>query len=175
MWLPCITELQLVSTIGSIATIMISEAIVGTSLSRPKIHRLPASVLGRRDPLAANQKAIAASVAVLGVLTIIAYMADKLIYRNNDQPAQEKQVQAAAPEIPEEVPDETLVTPDIAQLAPSSAVRQVQTIVITGQDEGIVGQMAKIPGRNAQIGEIESVSGIDNRTGPELLGIVNKY
>lgn len=151
---------------------MMSEAIVAAPLSRPKIHRLPALAAGGRDPLAANQKALALSVGALALLTVVAYTADKLAYRPAHEPVP---VAAEEPAIPEIAPSDALEPPDIAQLAPAAPAQQVQTIVIEGQDGGIVGQMAKIPDKNARIGDIESVSAQGGHTGAELLGIINRY
>ena len=49
------------------------------------------------------------------------------------------------------------------------------TIMLRGQSEGIVGQMARIPSGSVPIVEMRAASNIDNNTARELLSIVSKY
>jgi hypothetical protein len=50
-----------------------------------------------------------------------------------------------------------------------------KTIVLQGQNDAIIGQMARIPASNEQIVEIKSPQDVDNSAGRELLSILNKY
>jgi hypothetical protein len=62
----------------------------------------------------------------------------------------------------------------IAGLA-SFSEKEEKTILLKGQTESIVGQMAKIPVQNEQITEIKAITDIDNSAGHELLSIISKY
>lgn len=64
------------------------------------------------------------------------------------------------------------VAPVLAQITDDS---RGKTIILQGQNEAIIGQMARIPLENEQITEIKSASEVDNSAGRELLSIINKY
>lgn len=135
---------------------MYAKAIVEFPLSRPKIHRLPASLLPRRDTHGARQ--VIYGLGFLVALTFLAFATDRLAHRN-----------AAFPETGQE-------TPQTSEAPRSLTSRsQNQTIILTGEKEGIVGQLAKIPAQNQQMSEIKTISEVDNRAGRELLGIISKY
>ncbi len=50
-----------------------------------------------------------------------------------------------------------------------------QMIVLKGDSEAIIGQLAKIPAEHEHITEIKAVSEIDSNAGRELLSIISKY
>jgi hypothetical protein len=142
----------------TILSIMSGQNITA-SLTRPKIHRLPASARPKAAaialplPLANNLFFILPAVVLLAF--IIAGVAinkhkNPLLNANNEAP--------------------------IAQItAASDGISLGKTIIIRDSLGGIVGQMAKIPAETEQITEIKTASDIDNRAGRELLSIISKY
>lgn len=50
-----------------------------------------------------------------------------------------------------------------------------QTIHIKGNQQAIIGQLARIPSESGNISDIKTVSEVDNRAGRELLSIISKY
>lgn len=145
---------------------MYSEAMVSAPLSRPKIHRLPVTLLHDRRH-AKNRRAAIVTTAAIVSLTLLAYMADRLARSGAEPVAQEP----AIPDIyePKAMTD---AAPAKAALAPAASG---QSIVIRGEHGGIIGQLARIPTQNQQMTEIKTISEIDNRAGRELLGIIGRY
>jgi hypothetical protein len=143
---------------------MYAEAIVEAPLSRPKIHRVPVSVMDARKKQQSRRHALF-TAGFLTTITLLSYGTDRLVHSRSYE------------ELGIVVRHETEVQPvaaDNAELAPASE-KQSQTIVITGENDGIVGQLARIPAQNQQITEIKTISEVDNQAARELLGIISKY
>ncbi|MBY0406780.1 MAG: hypothetical protein K2Q01_03750, partial [Rickettsiales bacterium] len=88
-------------------------------------------------------------------------------------PEPEIQPQAVPQTLPQTL---ALNTAPVPPAAPGiTDASQGQTIVLQGQNEAIIGQMARIPMENEQITEIKPASDVDNGAGRELLSIINKY
>mgnify|MGYP006888296259 CR=1 FL=1 len=119
--------------------------------SRPKVHRLPA--LPKRKAAKSLPSTGLLLMALVGITALA--LNQQLQYG-----------QASAHVAPE------------ANAISASTVSDQKTdnsIVIQGQNNAIVGQMAKIPSQSQKISEIKTVSNVDNSGGRDLLSIINKY
>lgn len=135
---------------------MSHEAVLSAPLSRPKIHRPPSF-----SPKASKiPPSVTVILPILLAAIIAAVMVSKLINRYNSE-------------------ELALIVP-VTQMQPvmpavSDEVQPSGTIVIKGQEGTIVGQMAKVPVQSSKIGEIKTVSHVDNGGSRDLLSIVGKY
>jgi hypothetical protein len=127
--------------------------------TRPKVHRLPA--IAKPSQKLTFPQGVMTSAVVL----IIAGVGLTLSHKSID----ESIVKAPA------IPAEMQATPRTQEPDATPSRSNSSTIVIKDKNEGIVGQMAKIPSPNVQITEIQAVSNVDKGSGRELLSIVNKY
>ncbi len=140
---------------------MTSPALALNTPIRPKIYRLPAARPQKKAALLPKHAFFGAfclaatALVVMGTGSLLAHIA-------SDE-AENKVISDAAAAFPPPGKPQT------------RTVKQGQAIVITGNNGGIVGQMAKIPVQNEQIVEIKTVSGVDKRTGHDLLTIIGKY
>ena len=139
---------------------MNSEAVMSAPISRPKIHRLPgnaSSSARKRFPLkvpAFNRHSWALMILALVLVGVYMVSAERL--ENTAKNTLQAPISDAMAHVP--APDE-----------------QGDTIVLTGQKGTIVGQMAKIPAKNEQITEIETVSEVDKGDKQDLLSIVGQH
>jgi hypothetical protein len=138
---------------------MTSSSATMTLSTRPKIHRLPAMA---KPP---KKFTLPPGVMTAAIVLIIAGTGIGL----SRQSVEATTAKAAA------IPEEVKIAPEIKDPGANSPHTPSSTIVIKDKNEGIVGQMAKIPSPNVQITEIQAVSNVDKASGRELLSIVNKY
>ena len=167
-------------------------------MSRPKIHRLPSSVVRAPvrkapHPLVGYAPYIAGGAVVMALLAAIppqprlpeaasqheAALLPQIsvtpqeavtagVAKSNEKMAVSQQEQTVAP--PVQVQELALNTS-----AALVDTRRGDTIILQGQNEQIIGQMARIPMENEQITEIRPASDVDNGAGRELLSIISKY
>ena len=119
--------------------------------SRPKVHRLPA--LPKRKAAKSLPSTGLLLMALVGITALA--LNQQLQYG-----------QASAH-----------VAPEASAISASTVSDQKtdNSIVIQGQNNAIVGQLAKIPSQSQKISEIKTVSNVDNSGGRDLLSIINKY
>src|SRR5581483_9918244 len=70
---------------------------------------------------------------------------------------------------------EGILQPPVADAQAALPAEKPPTILLRGQSEAIIGQMAKIPAENEPVIETKAVSEVDNSAGRELLSIISKY
>jgi hypothetical protein len=70
---------------------------------------------------------------------------------------------------------EGILQPPVSDAQASIAAEKPPTILLRGQSEAIIGQMAKIPAENEPVIETRAISAVDNNAGRELLSIISKY
>jgi hypothetical protein len=159
---------------------MSAEAVVSISLSRPKIHRLPAATpthhtyihrfKGRVRSIISRRVLFMTSGALVSMVVLAVLLngfVSMLAYHINALP-QFASVSGANASLLQGFGD--------AMASPSaSSAKQGKTIIITSDNGSIVGQMAQIPDRMETPGNIKTMSDIDKNTGRELLSIVDKY
>jgi hypothetical protein len=161
-------------------------------VTRPKIHRLPASHARKRtvkSPFSRIQMLWGAAFLILltGGLVIFSHPVgiEKEVL---DTASMVPQISVTPPEA---VPQEKsllseaseMLSPPISDAQASTGVKGLpdslekigNTVIFHGNTDFIVGQMAKIPFENEQITEIKPVQNIDNEAGRELLSIISKY
>ncbi len=168
-------------------------------VTRPKVHRLPAAVARKPEPVLPKKifnsaPYVAGGLVVLGLLAAIPpqkheqAMAEKVskaavVPKISVKPESQE---AAAPETQKAQPEETKLAMVDARTAPVKALTpagndqmtdesQGKTIILQGKNEAIIGQMARIPAESEPITEIKSASDVDNSAGRDLLSIINKY
>ena len=145
------------------------------SASRPKIHRLPVSVVRKPSKVKASAQRLGLAVTVLMVMSIAAAIGVQCygVYQKSTPTV------AMLPQISVGVQDGGVDASLIgdAQAAGHGALvdKSNKIISLHGDSEYIIGQMAKIPAENEQITEIKAVNDIDNHAGRELLSIISKY
>jgi hypothetical protein len=141
------------------------EAVAPVLSSRPKIHRLPATVL--RSPEKPRLRSVLLKGGVMmAALTIVVVMLGWVVSLSSASRESFARVLAGSGGAP--VSDAMAST--LLSASPSDS-----TIVLADKSGTIVGRMAKIPAQNEHITEIKPVSEVDNRAGRELLSIINKY
>ncbi len=124
-------------------------------LSRPKIHRLPAA---SRRP-----------AAVLPPAVIIALLLATLVFGVSVNRAM------FGPSSANAVAETPAYMAETHAGLDAPAAEAADTIVIKGENQAIVGQLAKIPMQNQQITGITSVSNVDKGGNRDLLSIIGKY
>ena len=135
--------------------------------TRPKVHRLPASVVRPKPVLSIVTPQEEPKKAKIGWLLAALPMALALA-AGGWTLTRHKGLSGS---ITVGTPITTAVLPDAA----GDASGQKDTIILQGDADAIVGQLVKIPAENEHITEIKSVSEIDNNAGRELLSIISKY
>lgn len=174
-------------------------------VTRPKIHRMPAKVVRKPEPVLSKSLAsygphLVGGAVVLALLAAIPPQPKmteshekvsqaEMLPKISVTPRQDEAVAAPTETAPEakieakeEVKSTTLAmnNPHVVPAAPvvqapSAQVNGSKTIVLQDKNDSIIGQMARIPLENEQITEIKSASDVDNSAGRELLSIINKY
>jgi hypothetical protein len=142
---------------------MSHQAVVSASLSRPKIHRFPAAASRRSKWLLFVTPVFMRTGMMFAALAVVVIMLSRLISFSSTAHFSMESALSASP------------TPVSNAMAAPIEKQSGDTIVITGNTGTIVGQMAKIPAQNEQITEIKPVTEVDNRSGRDLLSIINKY
>ena len=157
-------------------------------VSRPKVHRLPASSarrsvnkLNKINYVVGAVTIIAVGVAFLPFNKQVSNYSDKSPLPVATLPPISIHSQDAAVEEPSILRDATNAlshTIGDAQAAVGTAApsKKASTIIsLHNNSDYIVGQMTKIPVENEQITEIRPANDIDNHAGRELLSIISKY
>ena len=67
------------------------------------------------------------------------------------------------------------ILPPVSDAQAAAPGEKLPTILLRGQSEAIIGQMARIPVENEPIIEMQAVSTVDNNAARELLSIISKY
>lgn len=70
---------------------------------------------------------------------------------------------------------EGILQPPVAGAQAAVSAEKAPTILLRGQSEAIIGQMAKIPAENEPVIEMRAASEVDNNASRELLSIISKY
>jgi hypothetical protein len=144
-----------------ISMAMNNKDIASRTVTRPKVHRLPAPVVHTKPmlslvssrPQVKKHSFAALTVGLMALVGIGGALA--MVGHKNAL-----------------VGSITIGTPVTTAVLASSP----DTIMLQGDDaDKIVGQLVKIPAENEHITEIKSVSEIDNNAGRELLSIISKY
>jgi hypothetical protein len=145
---------------------MNAQSIVSTTSSpKPKVFRLP--------PVAAapvkQPKSRSISLLYWGGLLLILALIWPVSYAFSSLSRNVPLGQAAHESL------EGILQPPVADAQASVPAEKPPTILLRGQSEAIIGQMAKIPAENEPIVETKAVSKVDNNAGRELLSIISKY
>jgi|GEM_PF-3607436 len=149
-------------------------------LSKPKVHRLPASVLAkppqkREFPKRAlfwagaflTAAALSLSMPSQPVVTAATMLPAVAVVSNRIQ-GSHALINEGTSMLPAAISD--------AQAAPALPLNDKgSTIMLRDHSSSIIGQMAKIPLENEHITEIKAINDIDNGAGRELLSIISKY
>ncbi len=146
--------------------IMSTDTTVSTSFSRPKVHRLPESTRRpQKKPLVINPFHSSHSrrlmVKIGGMAAAVVFIGVLASYFPTDP----------ARHLPSSVGEAGMISNAMA----SVNTEQNKTIILKDQNEGTVGQMAKMPDAPVPAGEVSSTSMVDNRSGRNLLSIINRY
>ncbi len=147
--------------------------VVTLPVSRPKIHRLPASLSSPEPRYSLRSFRIARGVRMLGLLVVVSvalFIGSRL--SGPSSIGGDATVTVAAARLSPASGDAMASIPDIQTLNPDGTSK---TIHIEGKSEAIVGQLARIPSENSNLSDIKTVSEVDNRAGRELLSIISKY
>lgn len=155
---------------------MSPDEMAAATLSRPKIHRLPNLKPAPKPAPVSHWKAfidnkpLVVCVVLFALYFPVAHQINKAY--------------APAP-VPSPVPVASLTPPKplsgdyqgVISEAHASGLPEDpnKTIVLKGDNQVIVGRMAKIPAQSEQITEIKNISNVDNDAGRELLSIISKY
>ncbi len=136
---------------------MTGQAIMTLPHSRPKVHRPPIRVAsGQQRP-------------VLGLLLGVAlglWLLSSLRAGGPDPVAEMTEMKTAIE------PAQRVEQPQSQQAV---VAKTADTIVIQGDNQAIIGQMARIPVYSKGSAEVQTVTNLDKEDGKELLSIVNRY
>lgn len=127
--------------------------------SRPKIHRLPPL---RKESRVARLWRAAYGLATTNKVAIVSSLASVLV------------VSALILHINKLWEGGSFIPQASAHVIPAETGKSTQSIVISGQNGTIVGQIAKIPAQQEKGAPIDTMSNVDNTAQRDLLSVVNK-
>ncbi|MDX1974672.1 MAG: hypothetical protein SFT92_03235 [Rickettsiales bacterium] len=130
------------------------------NLSRPKVHRLPKSVVAPDVTYATRLSKQRRKRSFIYASSVVASVAVVVLLFDGFTSLLSQQVASRG----------------ILQPIAAIASDKQKSIVINGESHGIVGQMAKMPtDQQGEIRGIETMSELDRDANRELLSIVSKY